>query len=222
MTPHHRLFAALLVAALWLSPVAALAQPATGADASNSAAPANATAPTPPPVAAQAPPAPAAGPLTVALVITPEFKAIVWNHDSALMRPFYAQGKENNIGQATADALVAMLQTMGLNAQVVASTDEAGKVAGAAYTLAPTIQRYEQHNEGITTFAPFTETMALQWTVTDSKGANVLLDTVLGSATGHLGNNFIANSRAQKIENDLLADVTTKSTALLKPVLVGQ
>jgi len=125
------------------------------------------------------------------------------------------------IGQATVVALEDLLNKMALDVHVVASPDEAQKVSGVTYVLEPTLQRYEEHNQGITTFAPFVETVVVQWKVTDAKGATVLLDTVLATATGKLGNNFIAADRAQKIENQMLDDLKAKSTALLQPVLVS-
>jgi hypothetical protein len=134
----------------------------------------------------------------------------------------YEVGDVNNLGQATATALEDLLYLMALDVHVVASPDEAQQVSNASYVLVPTIQRYEEHNQGLTTFAPFVETIVLQWKVADKKGNTVLLDTALASATGKLGNNFIAGSRALAIENAMLADLKSKSTALLQPVIVGQ
>jgi len=160
--------------------------------------------------------------ISVALVITPELKSIVWTHTPALFRPMYELGDVNNLGQATEGALEDTLKTMAFDVHVVASPDEAQQVPGASYVLVPTVQRFEEHNEGITTFSPFIETLVVQWKVTDAKRNVVLLDTVLASATGKLGNNFIAAGRAQDIENKMLDDLRIKSTTLLQPVLVAK
>jgi hypothetical protein len=205
----------------------ALSQAPAQSGAPASEAPALSGAPlSQPPTAAAAPAAPPAVAMQpripVALVITPDLKAIVWTKTPELLRPMYQVGDVNDLGQATEDACVDLLKTMALDVHVVASPDEAQTVSGARYFLVPTIQRYEEHNQGLTTFAPFVETIVVQWKVTDAKGNTVLLDTVLATATGKLGNNFISATRAENIEDKMLADLKTKSTALLQPVLIIQ
>ena len=239
----NRLLGPALAAAL-LFPCAAGAQPAAGAgqpaspvsagQGAPSAAPATSSEPAAQPPAAQpptaqtsAPPASppqssASGRVSVALIITPELKAIVWSHSPELLRPMYEVGDVNRLGEATDAAIEDMLEKMPLDLHVVASADEAAKLSSVTYYLQPTLQRYEEHNQGLTTFAPFTETIVVQWKVTDAKRSTVLEDTALATATGKLGNNFIANSRAQKIENEMLDQLKSKSVTLLQPVLVSQ
>jgi hypothetical protein len=211
-----------------VAPPALASAPPAGPTASP-ASPPDAVSAAPLSQAPTSPPAPTASPTvvtpprtSVALVITPELRAIVWSHTPELLRPMYEVGDVNNLGQATESALEDLLKTMALDVHVVASPEEAQKVSGASYVLVPAIQRYEEHNQGLTTFAPFVETIVVQWKVTDAQGNTVLLDTALASATGKLGNNFIAATRAQDIQNKMLADLKTKSTALLQPVLVSR
>jgi hypothetical protein len=198
---------------------AASSAPAASASAPDAQAPT--TPPASPPPAAAAAPAAAGAPIPVALVITPEFKAVVWSHASELMRPMYLLGDVNNLGKATSLTLEQTLKAMGLDVHVVESADEAQRLSAISYVLTPTIQRFEEHNKGLTTFAPFEETIVVQWKVVDAKGNTVLLDTALATAIGKLGNNFVAAEHAKAIEKKMLADLQDKSTALLHPVLVN-
>jgi hypothetical protein len=202
------------------TPAAAPASP-PAADSSAPAAPPS-PAPAVPVAPTAAPAASAQAHIPVVLVITPELRAIQWTHSPELLRPMYQLGDANDIGAATDVAIEDLLKPMPLDVTVVASADEAQKAAGALYVLTPTIQRYEEHNQGITTFAPFVETVVVQWKVVDAKGNTVLLDTAVATATGKLGNNFIAADRAKKIETQMLDDLKAKSTALLQPVLVAE
>jgi hypothetical protein len=207
-----------LAAAMLIPSGAALAQSAGSTQSADAAL--AALAPLPAPSASST--GPIQGRATVALVITPEMKGTVWTHTPELLRPMYELGDVNNIGQATGTALEDTLDAMALDVHVVASQDEASSVPGVNYILVPTIQRYEEHNQGLTTFAPFVETIVVQWKVMDAKGNTLLLDTVLASSTGELGNNFIAASRATDIEHRMLHELKTKSTMLLQPVFGGQ
>jgi hypothetical protein len=205
-----------LAAAALIAPGAALAQSAVSNQSADAALAALAPLPAPSSTG------PIQGRASVALVITPEMKGTEWTHTPELLRPMYQLGDANKIGQATGTALEDALDAMALDVHVVASPDQASSVPGVNYILVPTIQRYEEHNEGLTTFAPFVETVVVQWKVMDAKGNTLLLDTVLASSTGELGNNFIAAGRATDIEHKMLHELKAKSTTLLQPVFGGQ
>jgi hypothetical protein len=177
--------------------------PAASALAQDAQAPAAAPATTPSP-------APATSKMRVALVVTDELRSSKWGEKS------WGGKGVNNLSDAVVSHSTAMLSDMGADVRPATATD---KIDGVQYYVTPVIKRAEQ-SIGMFAWSKDRYTLALEWRVTDDKGSTVLLDTVVGEATGTGGNAFTAHDHAIKIFKDLMDDTFTKSRTLLTPVLV--
>lgn len=169
------------------------------------------TAPAPVTTDVQAPAAtPGPAKMLVALVVSDELKSSKWGEKS------WGGKGVNNLSDAIVSHATAMLSDMGDDARTVTPSD---RIEGAQYYVTPVIKRAEQA-PGTFAWSKDRYTLALEWRVTDAKGATILLDTVVGEGTAAGGNTFTAHDQAIKIFKLLMDDTCTKSRALLTPVLV--
>ncbi len=180
------------------------ASPATSAWAADAGAPPAA----PDAQASAGPQSPAK--LQVALVVSDELKSSKWGEKS------WGGKGVNNLSDAIVSHTTAMLGDMGAEVRTATPSDH---IDGVQYYVTPVIKRAEQAL-GMFAWSKDRYTLALEWRVTDVKGSTVLLDTVVGEATGTGGNTFTAHDHAIAIFKDLMDDTFTKSRTLLTPVLV--
>lgn len=209
----------LLVAGL-----AALAwTPAMAGDAPTNSAAADSTAPAAPPMPATTPAAPqpaattpeappAARPL-VAIVVTPELKAAKWNREWG---EIITGGKSvDDIADAITGQTQTMLTAMGFNSKIVAPSD---KLDGARFYLTPNVKQ-SQETTAVFAFSKVSDTMVVEWRVTDPGGGTLLLNSVVGTGTSAAGNMFTAHDEAKTRFQRLMEDLFGKSKTLLAPVL---
>ena len=173
--------------------------------------PAN-TAAAPTTAAAQSPAQPATRAL-VAIVVTQPLKDAKWNREWGAM--FTGGKKVNNLAEAIAGQTQAMLTDMGLDSKVV---DPADKPDGVRFYLTPQVKQAQQ-TTGVFAFSRVSDTLVVEWRVTDAAGATQLLDTVVSTGESAIGNVFTADGESKLRFQRLMDDFTAKSKTLLTPAL---
>jgi hypothetical protein len=185
------------------SPAATAAPPA--------AAPASAPSP-------QASSVPAATPVAaarslVAIVVTQPLKDAKWNREWGAM--FTGGRKVNNLAEAITGQAQAMLSDMGLDSKVVGAAE---KLDGARFYLTPQVKQAQQ-TTGVFAFSRVSDTLVVEWRVTDGAGSTQLLDTVVSTGESAIGNVFTAEGESKLRFQRLMDDFTAKSKTLLTPAL---
>jgi len=187
---------------------------AAGPPSSNAPAPAPAAQPTTPapapPAAAQSPPATRS---LVAIVVTQPLKDAKWNREWGAM--FTGGKKVNNLADAITGQTQAMLTDMGLDSKVV---DPADKPDGVRFYLTPNIKQAQQ-TTGVFAFSRVSDTLVVEWRVTNPAGDTLLLDTVVSAGESAIGNVFTADGESKLRFQRLMDDFTAKSKTLLTPAL---
>ena len=183
----------------------AAGSPALAGDAPASAAPA-ASAP-----ASAAPPA--TRPL-VAIVVTDDLKAAKWNREWG--DQLFSGGKMvNDLATAISTQAQTMLGDMGYDAKIIAASD---KLDGAQFYVTPVIKQNNQ-TTGMFAFSRVSDTIVLEWRVTDGAGGTLLVDSVEGVGTSAEGNVFTASGESKTRFKRLMEDLFGKSKTLLTPAL---
>ena|SRR5579862_5710239 len=184
---------------------------ATSAMAGDTPTAPTAAGPTAP--AAAAAPAPPATRSLVAIVVTQPLKDAKWNREWGAM--FTGGKKVNNLADAITGQAQAMLTDMGLDSKVVEAAD---KPDGVRFYLTPNIKQAQQ-TTGVFAFSRVSDTLVVEWRVTDAAGSTQLLDTVVSTGESAIGNVFTADGESKLRFQRLMDDFTAKSKALLTPTL---
>ena len=205
--------------ALTLVTVPAVADPVEASAPPPASSPANTSSGAPeavaPPSAASAPVAasPPAVRSFVAIVVTQPLRDAKWNREWGAM--FTGGKKVNNLAEAVSLQTQAMLDEMGFDSKVVGASE---KLDGARFYLTPTIKQAQQ-TTGVFAFSRVSDTLVVEWRLTDASGATLLLDTVVGTGESAIGNVFTADGESKLRFGRLMDDLTAKSKTLLAPAL---
>jgi hypothetical protein len=151
----------------------------------------------------------------VVVYIDPAITDRKWSNQPYLLRPVFLTGELNNVGKEITSRITKVVTSFAPNATVVTSPAQNG---GAKFYIVPTIKRLEQIS-GTFAWDDLSYVIELEWRVTDSHGAVVLLDTVKGEAKGKFGTSFSAAGNATRYEFSMLDQAMSQSEALLKPIL---
>jgi hypothetical protein len=157
-------------------------------------------------VAAQAQPAPATRSklnLKAALVLTPEFCATKFSQGS-----FWTTGKDTfSVGKMACKELEPALNQVFSNVSVVKSPEEAGD---AQVVLTPKFVSAGATN-GTTAFSHRNMNVFLEWTVKDSSGKTVWLQTVQGTSKHRAGNMYTHSHVENVMAKDSVEDAAEQS-----------
>jgi hypothetical protein len=152
------------------------------------------------------------------LYIAPEITSRKWSNASPLFRPiFLLDDHLNDVGRVIQTRLTSLVTSLSPGATVVTSPKTHG---GAKLYIVPTIKRLDQIS-GMFAWDDLSYVIELEWRVTDTNGAVLLLDTAKGEAKGKFGTSFTAADNATRIEGAMLDQAMANSEALLKPVVAA-
>jgi hypothetical protein len=186
---------------------------ATSAMAGDQPSANTAAAPAATPAADTTAPAPPATRPLIAIVVTEPLKDAKWNREWGSM--FTGGKKVNDLSEAITGQTQAMLGDMGFDSKVV---DPTIKPDGARFYLTPVVKQAQQ-TTGVFAFSRVSDTLVVEWRVTNAAGDTQLLDTVVGTGESAIGNVFTAESESKLRFQRLMDDLFGKSKTLLTPAL---
>jgi hypothetical protein len=141
--------------------------------------------------------------LKAALVLTPEFCATKMKKDVIF-------GNETfEVGKAACAELEPSLKRVFSRLTCVAAASAQGD---AQVVLIPKFVDLSA-TWGVTAFSNRELVVLLEWTVKDSSGRTVWIETISGSATHHAGNLFTANKNRNLLVEDSVKDIADQSAS---------
>jgi hypothetical protein len=134
-----------------------------------------------------------------ALILTPEFCADISKQ----------KHEKFEVGKAACNLLEPALKDVFSSLTVVPSESQSGD---AQVVLLPRIVAVDRTG-GTTSFSKITMIMQLEWTVKDTSGRTIWLETIQGTAVGHPGTIGQVKGNREKMTNGAMEDVAKKSAS---------